>query len=420
MLEVEGKYNKAIIYSDIIDNETIKQVKDILDNEMSLNSKMRIMADCHAGASCVIGTTMTLTDKVIPNVVGVDIGCGVLCLKLGKITIDLKKFDEICHKIPSGKNINELDDDIYNKVYNYLINLKCFNELEKIKWLVNSLGSLGGGNHFIELDKDDNDNIYLLIHTGSRNLGLQVANIYQDIAAYKKIKLRMQKEYNDLLNKLKEENRFKEIEEKLKSLRERQKEELATICRDMAYLSGTDLLNYLDDIRICQTFARYNRLYLAKNILDKYFNIDLKINDNELVFNDYKIPYFESIHNYIDLEDKIIRKGAIRAYLNEPLLIPINMRDGIIIGEGLSNPDYNYSAPHGAGRIMSRKMAKESLNLKDFQNEMKDVYTTTCNIDTIDEAPMAYKPLEVILNNIKDTVKIKKIIKPIYNFKACE
>lgn len=420
MLEVEGKYNKAIIYSDIIDEITISQIKDILDNEMSLNSKIRIMADCHAGASCVIGTTITLTDKVIPNVVGVDIGCGVLCLNLGKITINLNKFDEICHQIPSGKNINELDDDTYNKVYNYLISLKCFNELEKIKWLVNSLGSLGRGNHFIELDKDDNDNIYLLIHTGSRNLGLQVANIYQDIAAYKNIKLRMQKEYNDLLNKLKVENRFKEIEEKLKLLRERQKEELDTIDRDMAYLSGLDLENYLEDIKICQNFARYNRLYLAKNILDKYFNINLKINDNELVYNDYKIPYFQSIHNYIDLEDKIIRKGAIRAYLNEPLLIPINMRDGVIIGEGLSNPDYNFSAPHGAGRIMSRKMAKESLKLEEFENEMKGIYTTTCNNDTIDEAPMAYKPIDVILNNIKETVKIEKIIKPIYNFKACE
>lgn len=420
MLKINGKYNEALVYADIIDDGTIEQIKEILDSEVSKNSQIRIMPDCHAGASCVIGTTMTLTDKIIPNVVGVDIGCGVICINLGKIGVDLSKFDAICHEIPSGKNCGKLEENDFNLNLKKIEKLKCFKKLKEINYLVNSLGSLGGGNHFIELDKDEDDNVYLLIHTGSRNLGYQVANIYQDLAAYKVINDDYQANRLKVIKEYKETNRQKEIQDTLNKMAKEHLAYLETINRDSSYLENEDLLDYLHDLGICQEFANNNRIMLAKKILESYFETEVKVTDTSFIINEMNMQYFTSIHNYIDLKDKIVRKGAIRAYKNELLLIPINMRDGVIIGYGKSNKEYNYSAPHGAGRIMSRAEARRKLNLEDYKNTMSNIYSTTVNLDTIDEAPFAYKSIDSIINNIKDTVDIIKIIKPIYNFKASE
>ena len=350
------------IFTDRIEPEAMAQIDRLLKQSAFKNSKIRIMPDVHKGMGCVIGFTGNLGDKVIPNIVGVDIGCGLVTAKLGKIELDLKELDCIINKhIPSGfKTHNE-------RIVRFkeLTKLKCYRSLNDTKRLERSIGTLGGGNHFIEVAKDLEDNLYLVIHTGSRNLGKQVAEYYQKLA--------------------------------IKTCK-------VDIPSDLAYLTGTDREDYLHDMNICLEFASLNR----KTILDlicKHAN--LKVIDS-----------FETIHNFIDTDSNIVRKGAISAKSDEILTIPINMRDGSIIGIGLGNSDWNYSAPHGAGRIMSRMKAKKTLNYNKFKVSMKDVYSTSVNIKTLDEAPFVYKPINEILDNVTDTIKIIKIIKPIYNFKA--
>ncbi len=367
-------------------------------------SKIRIMPDCHQGTGCVIGFTATLNNKVIPNLVGVDIGCGISVVKLGKVSdVNLPLLDDIIRNyIPAGFNV-------HNKpIMEFLMlsELYCYTSLSNLERIKCSIGTLGGGNHFIELGKDSENNLYLIIHTGSRNLGFQVANYYQNMA----IELNNGNNYNTAKNEFIKECRgrgkVKKIELALKVLWNKYKNIEAEIPKELCYLGDEWRYLYFHDAQICQHFATLNRATIADIILDKLYGTGI---DN--------YEFFETIHNYIDFKNKIIRKGAVSAYEGEKLLIPINMRDGSILCKGKGNPDWNYSAPHGAGRIMSRRKAQETLSLADYKNEMKNIYTTSVNKYTLDEAPMSYKPMREIIDNIHDTVEILDIIKPIYNFK---
>ena len=394
------------IFTNNIEDKAKEQIDLLLEQEAFKDCKVRIMPDVHAGAGCVIGFTGNLGNKVIPNIVGVDIGCGMLCVELGNIDIDFDKLDDVIRKyIPSGMNVHE-------KGYNDITfnDLKCFKDLKnKDGWLDRSLGTLGGGNHFIEIDVDDDNNKYLVIHTGSRNLGKQVAEIYQnkaiDYCSYKK---EMQYEKNKVIKEYKEQGKEKEIQQALVEINNKYNGK-TKLPKDLCYLEGELRDAYLHDMKICQHFAIVNRTNIANKIL---YNMNL---GNLDMFKN-----FQCIHNYINFEDNIVRKGSISARKGERVIIPMNMRDGCIIGIGKGNEDWNYSAPHGAGRIMSRNMAKQSLSIEDYKNSMSGIYTTSVNEDTIDEAPMVYKPMEEIIEHIKDTVEVKKIIKPIYNFKASE
>lgn len=390
------------IFTDNIGENAIEQINELLEQDAFKNSKVRIMPDVHAGKGCVIGFTGDLGDKVIPNIVGVDIGCGMFCANLGKIDIDLKKLDDfIINNIPNGMNVNENILKEFN-----LEELYCFKKLKNIDWIKKSIGSLGGGNHFIEIDKDDDGNKYLVIHSGSRNLGCQVADIYQELA-----NLICNHNYEDYLNKRKEVittykslGREKEIQSALIELEKNLEIDREVINPDLAYLEGVNRENYLHDMKICQEFAILNR-YTMASIIAKYMNFDIS-------------DYFESVHNYISFDDNIVRKGAISAKENQKVIIPINMRDGCILGLGKGNIDWNNSAPHGAGRIMSRAEAIKNIDLDKYKDSMKDIYTTSVSEETKDEAPFVYKPIDEILKYIKDTVTVTKIIKPIYNFKS--
>ena len=400
------------IFTNNIEQKALDQINLLLEQEAFKDCKIRIMPDVHAGAGCVIGFTGNLGDKVIPNIVGVDIGCGMLCVELGKIDIDLAALDDfIINNIPSGFEVHKARKEKFEK----LKDLKCFRELRDTKRLKRSIGTLGGGNHFIEIDVDDEDNKYLVIHTGSRNLGKQVAEYYQELAKqilnYNKQEFFIERD--KLIQEYKEQGRKQDIEKALVELRKKYQENCNKIPKDLAYLESQYRDDYLHDMRICQEFAFNNRLEIGASILVHLFS-NIKVRDRE------SLNYFETVHNYISFEDNIVRKGAISAKKGEKVLIPINMRDGCIIGIGKGNDDWNCSAPHGAGRIMSRMEAKETLKMEEFKKEMDGIYTTSVCEETIDEAPMVYKPMQEIIDNIKDTVEIVKIIKPIYNFKAKE
>ena len=422
------------IFTDDVEQEAVNQINELLDQEAFKDSKIRIMPDVHAGKGCVIGFTGNLGDKVIPNIVGVDIGCGMLCVELGNIDLDLERLDKIIREyVPSGFEVHD------ERKYKFLElqDLKCYRELKDTKRLERSIGTLGGGNHFIEIDIAENNNKYLVIHTGSRNLGKQVAEYYQELAnqlcnynigEYKE-------KQQELIKTYKEQGRKQEIQSALIKLREEYKIDHKKIPKDLAYLEGQYRGNYLHDMKICQEFAKDNRLCIAKQILCNYFQLPYYEGYKSVRLREKTMPtcgwctqdmiekdfwYFETIHNYISFEDNIVRKGAISAKKGEMVLIPMNMRDGCIIGVGKGNDDWNQSAPHGAGRIMSRMKAKETFNLDEYKESMKDIYTTSVNEDTIDEAPFVYKPMQEIIDNISDTVDIIKIIKPIYNFKASD
>lgn len=400
------------IFTDDIEQEAIDQINLLLEQEPFKDCKVRIMPDVHAGKGCVIGFTADLGDKVIPNIVGVDIGCGMLCVELGNIDLDLEKLDKVINEnIPAGRNIRE------EKLVNFdkINDLYCLRELKETKKFNRALGTLGGGNHFIEVDVDEDGNKYLVIHTGSRNLGKQVADYYQNLA----IELcsgreEMFKSKEEIIKIYKEQGRKAEIQKALKELESEYKENKPNLPNDLCYLEGKYRGMYLHDMKICQEYASLNRSYIANTILKNimYFKKAIEPLDS------WDIDYFETVHNYISFEDNIVRKGAIRANEGERVIIPINMRDGSIIAVGKGNEDWNNSAPHGAGRLMSRKKAKETFNLEEFKKSMADIYSTSVLEETIDEAPFAYKPMQEIIDNIQDTVEIEKIIKPIYNFKA--
>ena len=392
------------IFTNNIELTALNQIYTLVKQPAFSNCKVRIMPDVHAGAGCVIGFTADLGDKVIPNIVGVDIGCGMLTVELGKIDVNFDELDKVIREnIPSGRNVHN------NRVVKFdeLQDLYCYRELKDTKRLEKSIGTLGGGNHFIEVDTDEDDNKYLIIHSGSRNLGKQVAEYYQKLAIEimrgKDILLKMQEK---IIADYIVQGRKREIEKAIKELHRNFHHNPLDIPKELCYLTGKYREQYLHDMEICQQFAVRNRGEIVKVIL------------STMNWND--IRSFETIHNYIEFGSNMVRKGAISAKENERLLIPINMRDGCIIGIGKGNDDWNQSAPHGAGRIMSRSKARETVSLGDFQQSMKGIYTTSVSMSTLDESPMVYKSLDEILENIKDTIDVIKIIKPIYNFKASE
>lgn len=403
------------IFTKNIEQEAINQINSLLNQEAFKDSKIRIMPDVHAGKGCVIGFTGNLGDKVIPNIVGVDIGCGMLCVELGDIDLDLEELDKIIREyVPSGFEVHNERKIKFDK----LQELKCYRELRDTKRLERSIGTLGGGNHFIEVDIDEDNNKYLIIHTGSRNLGKQVAEYYQElanrlcnynIADYKE-------KQQELIKIYKDQGRKQEIQLVLEELKKEYQINHNKIPKDLAYLEGQYREDYLHDMKICQEFSVKNRKTIANEILKQimYFK------EGTEPLESWDIDYFETIHNYISFEDNIVRKGAISAKKGEKVLIPMNMRDGCIIGIGKGNDDWNQSAPHGAGRIMSRMKAKETFNIDEFKDSMEGIYTTSVNESTIDESPMVYKPMQEIIECIGNTVEIERIIKPIYNFKASE
>lgn len=400
MLEIKGKVNTAICYASVIEEEAIEQIRRMCDYEFTAGSRIRIMPDVHAGKGCTIGTTMTVTDKAVPNIVGVDIGCGMYTVNLGKTDIDFAKLDEAAHFIPSGMNVWEGRQDHFD-----LEQLRCYRDLNDTKRLERSLGTLGGGNHFIEIDESADGVKYLVIHSGSRNLGKQVAELYQKLAVeLSKGKEEYFKKRDEIIRALKEQGRKKEIQAALKQIKWERKESM--IPEDLCFLYGSYLEDYLHDVEVCQRFARRNREKMAEILLAR-----TGIAAGEA---------FHTIHNYIDTEEMILRKGAIAAHAGEKVLIPINMRDGSVLAVGKGNEEWNYSAPHGAGRIMSRKAAKEKLSLEQYRETMKGIYTTSVNEATLDEAPMAYKSLDDIIDVIRDSVDIIDVMKPVYNFKASD
>lgn len=396
------------IFTKNVEQEAVDQIELLLAQDAFKDCKVRIMPDVHAGKGCVIGFTADLGEKVIPNIVGVDIGCGMLCVSLGQADIDFEKLDNVIRSyIPSGRNVHE------GRIIRFeeLQDLKCYRELRDTKRLERSIGTLGGGNHFIEVDVAEDGEKYLVIHTGSRNLGKQVADYYQDLA-FKLMsgKDKLYEEQDRLIEEYKAAGRKSEIQSAIAELLRYFKAVNPKIPKDLCYLEGKYREDYLHDMRICQKFAYINRGMIAQIICNHMgWGVDADMPD-----------YFECIHNYIDHDSNIVRKGAISAKLGEKVLIPINMRDGCIIGTGKGNEDWNQSAPHGAGRVMSRTKAKELVSLEEFEKSMDGIYTTSVNQSTIDESPMAYKTLDEIVENIKDTVDVLAIIKPVYNFKASE
>ena len=400
MEEIIGEVTTAISYAKTIDELAKQQIKRMCDNEFTSGSKIRIMPDVHAGRGCTIGTTMTIIDKAVPNIVGVDIGCGMLTIKLEDSTIDFEKLDEAAHFIPSGKEVweeKQVDFDLNS--------LNCYDQLKHLKRLENSIGSLGGGNHFIEVEKSKDGIYYLVIHSGSRNLGCQVAEHYQQLAMDLNVGNASYTEQREkIIKELKEAGRFKEIQTALDNLRDNR--ENTSIPKDLCFLYGKYFEQYLQDMKISQEFAIKNREQIAKVLLER----------TGLT----AVESFHTVHNYIDIDKMILRKGAIPAYKAQKVLIPINMRDGSVLAVGKGNADWNYSAPHGAGRIMSRTEAKNKLKLEDYKEVMAGIYTTSINESTLDEAPMAYKSLNDIIDVIGDTVEIVDVMKPVYNFKASE
>ena len=402
MIEIHGSSSEALVFTDVVEEEALNQIRELCDQPFTEGAKIRIMPDVHAGAGCTIGTTMTVLDKAVPNVVGVDIGCGMYTVNLGKADIDFEKVDEAAHYIPSGFHVWEARQEHFD-----LSALCCYRMLEDPARLERSLGTLGGGNHFIEIDEAADGTRYLIIHSGSRNLGKQVAELYQKLA----IELATGKEEykaarDELIREYKQVGREKELHQALVVLQKGFEGKESALPPELCFLHGPRLADYLLDVEICQHFARRSREKMAEILLSR-----TGMSGGEA---------FHTIHNYIDTEEMILRKGAIAAHAGEKVLIPINMRDGSILAVGKGNPEWNYSAPHGAGRLMSRHAARAKLNLEEYRDSMKGVYTTSVSAATIDEAPMAYKSLTDIIDVIGETIEVIDVMKPIYNFKASD
>lgn len=404
MTEIKRNNGDVVkIFAETIENEVFEQIKKLANYSAYDNSIIRVMSDCHAGKGCVVGTTMTLTDKVTPNLVGVDIGCGVLVVNLGNIEIDFEKLDKTIKRfVPSGFDIHT---QAWAK-FDELDELICMNSCD-ISRAIHSIGTLGGGNHFVSIEQSQSTgHKYLVIHTGSRNLGVQVCKFYQDLAFKKLNEMSEIKKQvsNEVIAKCKAEGRQKDIPTELKKALANIKKPSAD--KELAHLEGDDFKNYIHDMEIVQKFAALNRATIAKIILQK--------------MGWKELDRFETIHNYIDIKNMILRKGSISAQAGEKVIIPMNMRDGSLICIGKGNADWNYSAPHGAGRLMSRNKAKSAISLADFEKSMEGIYSTTISRSTIDESPMAYKNMDEIVRCIEPTVDVVDIIKPLYNFKAAE
>lgn len=391
MIRVQGHFATAKVYADRLDDITRAQIKGLCDHPCAQGSTIRVMPDVHAGKGCTIGTTMTIADRVVPNLVGVDIGCGMLAVELGKVHIEYSRLDKVIREfVPSGKRIRSETHAFAGEVE--LDTLRCKDKIAMAR-ARNSVGTLGGGNHFIEIDEDEEKNLYLVIHSGSRHLGVQIAEAYQHLAA---IWMRRQA-VTELMERYQKEGRQSELQQAIADLKTAESGELA-------FLSGAVMEDYLHDMAIAQRYADVNRRAMADVILRK-----MKFGSRN---------QFSTIHNYIDLERRILRKGAVSAQAGEQVLIPMNMRDGSILAVGLGNADWNFSAPHGAGRLMSRKDAMNSLTVSDFKRSMQGIYTTSVGRDTLDESPQAYKAMDTILAQIGDTVNVQKVLRPAYNFKA--
>lgn len=397
MIELQGKYAIAKVFTDVIDNESISQVINLLNQPYIEGSKVRMMPDIHAGAGCTIGTTMTIKDKICPNLVGVDIGCGMETIRIKERFIEPQKLDKVIRMgIPSGfeirKNLHRYSKNIdLNELY-------CAKSIN-LDRAYSSIGTLGGGNHFIEANKDENGKIYIVVHSGSRHLGLEIANWYQE-AAYKELTTHKKSEIDQLIDEMKAAGKQSEIQSVLKNT----KPKYSPIPKPLAYVEGELFDRYLHDMHIAQQFANLNRKAMMDTIVKE---MSLHVEEQ-----------FTTIHNYIDVDNMILRKGAVSSQAGERLLIPINMRDGSLVCTGKGNEDWNFSAPHGAGRLMSRSEAKQTFTVSEFKKQMDGIFTTSVSRSTLDECPMAYKSIDDIVNNIEPTVTIDSIIKPIYNFKA--
>ena len=398
MIEIQGEFNAAKIFTDVVDNASIAQVQELCNQAFTAGSRIRLMPDIHAGKGCTIGTTMTITDKVVPNLTGVDIGCGMETTRIRESHMELQKLDKLIYeKIPSGFSIRDRAHRYLSQID--LNELCCAKRVDLLR-AEKSIGTLGGGNHFIEVDKDDEGNLYIVVHSGSRHLGVEVASYYQE-AGYKVLNRTDDASIEAIIAQMKAEGREKEIQKTLKKLKNLKQ---TGIPKALAYVSGELFEQYLHDMKIVQHFAMLNRQAMVDEIV---CGLGLHVEEQ-----------FTTVHNYIDTESMILRKGAVSARSGEKLLIPINMRDGSLICVGKGNEDWNFSAPHGAGRLMSRAEAKRRFDITGFRQEMDGIYTTSVNESTLDECPMAYKGMDDILSNIGPTVDVVKIIKPIYNFKA--
>ena len=409
MIEVTGKFNTAKVFTDNLEEKGREQILRLCDQPYTKDSRIRMMPDVHAGAGCTIGTTMTITDKVCPNLVGVDIGCGMETLIIKADSPVSEKFDPekldkcIRKNIPVGREIRRaghlhkfVDEIEFDKI-------RC--RKANIGNARRSLGTLGGGNHFIEADRDEAGNLYIVVHSGSRHLGLEVANYYQEMA-WRQLNKTDDVHLREAIAKLKAEGRQDEIQTLLPGIK-------ATVCTNipqpLAYVEGQLFEDYINDMKILQKFAEFNRKAMIETLC-----VGLRLDKHDI------IDQFTTIHNYIDTDAMILRKGSVRALKGEKLLIPINMRDGSLVCEGKGNEDWNYSAPHGAGRVMGRKEARYKLNMDDFEKSMEGIWSSTVCKDTLDEAPMAYKDMGEIIANIEPTAQIVNVIKPIFNFKAAE
>ena len=398
MIEIKGKYNEAKIFTDVVDSTSIAQVQELCNQEFTAGSRIRLMPDIHAGVGCTIGTTMTITDTVVPNLVGVDIGCGMETIRITEKHLELQKLDKLIYeKIPSGFSVRDKAHKYLSQID--LDELYCREQID-IRRAEKSIGTLGGGNHFIEVNKDEEDNLYIVVHSGSRHLGVEVAKYYQE-EGYKVLNGTDDASIAKIIDKMKAEGREKEIQKEIKRLKNVKQ---TNIPKALAYVSGELFERYIHDMKIVQHFAKLNRMAMMDEIVK-----GMKVHIEE---------QFTTIHNYIDTESMILRKGAVSAKAGEKILIPINMRDGSLICLGKGNEDWNYSAPHGAGRLMSRAEAKQSFTVSEFKKQMEEVYTTSVGKATLDECPMAYKGMQDILDNIGPTADVVKIIRPIYNFKA--
>lgn len=397
MIELKGKFAEAKVFTDVVDNESISQVINLLNQPYVEGSKVRMMPDIHAGAGCTIGTTMTIKDKICPNLVGVDIGCGMETIRIKETHIEPQKLDKVIRaNIPSGFEIRSVPHRYAKDID--LSDLHCAKRVNTNR-AYNSIGTLGGGNHFIEANKDETGNIYIVVHSGSRHLGLEIANFYQE-SAYKSLTSYSKEEIDAAITQLKESGRQKEIQNILKEMKAKK----SPVPKPLAYVEGDMFERYLHDMKIAQKFASLNRQAM----------MDIIVKEMGL----HVVEQFTTIHNYIDVDNMILRKGSVSAKDGERLIIPINMRDGSLICTGKGNSDWNYSAPHGAGRLMSRSAAKETFTVSEFKKQMEGIFTTSVNRSTLDECPMAYKSIEDIVGNIEPTVSIDAILKPIYNFKA--
>lgn len=399
MLEIKGKFNTAKVFTDIIDEDSIRQVYELCNQSFAEGAKIRMMPDVHAGAGCVIGTTMTITDRVVPNMVGVDIGCGMETVRIKGRKLEVEQLDKLIKfNVPSGFDIREKQHRYAEKAR--LEELRCAEQVN-LDRAYRSLGTLGGGNHFIEADKGE-DGIYIVIHSGSRHLGVEVAKFYQK-RAIEELKHSGDDDVRKLIDEMKLQGREKEIEA---AVREHNSQAKKAVPDHLAYVYGTAFDDYIHDMKIVQEFAMLNRKAMMDEIVR---GMKLKVEDE-----------FTTIHNYIDTEKMIVRKGSVSAQSGERLIIPINMRDGSLICVGKGNDDWNCSAPHGAGRLFSRSQAKQNFTVSEYKKQMSGIYSTTINQSTLDECPMAYKSMDDIVKNIGDTVEITEVIKPIYNFKAGE